>query len=132
MRMVAFITEGRVIRRILDHPAASARRAIRGRAPLLAASTARAFPRSPAGSAPTATRRQPHGRTSSSPRSGKQKHASPSWRTGSGNRQPIPERSRLGAASPRCRPRAASEPASAISLTGAQTKHSSLKEACYG
>jgi hypothetical protein len=39
MRVVAFITEGRVIRRILDHPGASARRAIQDRAPPLAAAS---------------------------------------------------------------------------------------------
>jgi hypothetical protein len=37
MRIVSFITEGRVIRRILDHLDASARRVIRDRAPPLAA-----------------------------------------------------------------------------------------------
>jgi hypothetical protein len=36
MRVVSFITEGRVIRRILDHLGASARRATRDRAPPLA------------------------------------------------------------------------------------------------
>ena len=37
MRIISFITEGRVIRRILDHLGASARRAIQDRAPPLAA-----------------------------------------------------------------------------------------------
>ena len=37
MRVVAFITEPRVIRRILDHLAASARRAVQDRAPPLVA-----------------------------------------------------------------------------------------------
>ena len=37
MRVVAFITDGRVIRRILDHLGASARRATQDRAPLPAA-----------------------------------------------------------------------------------------------
>jgi hypothetical protein len=37
--LLAFITEPRVIRRILDHPGASARRAIQDRAPPLAAAS---------------------------------------------------------------------------------------------
>ena len=44
MRVVAFITEGRVIRRILDHLDASARRVTEGRAPPPAALPAPAFP----------------------------------------------------------------------------------------
>ena len=44
MRVVAFITEGRVIRRILDHLGASARRATQDRAPPPAAA---AVPDSP-------------------------------------------------------------------------------------
>ncbi len=44
MRVVAFITEPRVIRRILDHLAASPCRATQGRPPPLAAPPARAFP----------------------------------------------------------------------------------------
>ena len=43
MRVVAFITEGRVIRRILDHLDASARRVTEGRAPPPAALPAPAF-----------------------------------------------------------------------------------------
>jgi hypothetical protein len=43
MRVVSFITEGRVIRRILDHLDASARRATQDRAPPPAAAAPSAF-----------------------------------------------------------------------------------------
>jgi hypothetical protein len=39
MRVVSFITEGHVIRRVLDHLGASARRATQGRAPPPATAT---------------------------------------------------------------------------------------------